>query len=317
MKQKINLSVIIPVFNEEKNITELIKKLTSVLKKLNQSWEIIVINDGSNDKSGQILNSLAQKIKKLKVIHFARNFGQTAAIAAGVKYSQGEIISLIDADLQNDPEDIPLLLNKLQQGYDLVSGWRKSRKDSLLHIIPSIIANKIISLITNTKLHDTGCTLKVYRKSVFSNFNLYGEMHRFLPAIASSYGAKIAEIKVKHHPRKCGKSNYGLSRTLKVLLDLLTVKFFGSFSTKPIYIFGGGGFLLLFLGFFAAGFVVIRKIFFSGEWVSPMLFIAVLLITVSFQLILMGLLAEIMIRTYFESSQKTIYKIRNKVNINI
>lgn len=313
--QNIYLSVVIPIYNEEKNISPLLKNLYSVLEKLNKKWETIAVNDGSTDKSAQILNQEAKKNNQLKVIHFIRNYGQTAAIRAGVEASQGEIIILLDADMQNDPQDIPLLINKVNQGYNIVSGWRKKRKDSLVRTIPSIIANKLISIATGVRLHDTGCTLKAYRRKIIKDLPLYGEMHRFLPALASSTNeVKIAEVEVRHHPRKQGKSKYSIFRTFKVILDLLTVKFFGSFSTKPIYVFGGGGFLLLILGFLAFAFVIIRKLFFQGVWVSPMLFIAVLLITVSVQLILMGLLAEIMIRTYFESSHQSTYKIKNRVN---
>jgi len=308
------VSVIIPVFNEEKSLVYLIRELLPVLNKLTFKTEIICVNDGSTDKSGPVLDQLASKNKKLKIIHFTRNFGQTAAIAAGINLAQGKIIILMDADLQNDPTDIPRLLDKLWQGYDIVSGWRKPRKDPVSRVFASIVANKIISLTTGVKLHDIGCTLKVYRKEVFSNFSLYGEMHRFLPSLAAPYGAKITEIKVKHRQRKYGKSKYDFKRVLKILLDLLTVKFFGSFSTKPIYVFGGMGFVLLSLGLLSAGFVIIRRIFFGGEWISPMIFVAVILLTVSVQFVLMGLLAEIMIRTYFESSHRSIYKIEKKVN---
>lgn len=312
--EKPALSIILPVFNEEKNLPDLINKTLAVLKKLPLKWEIIAVNDGSQDESGRVLDKLAQNTPKLKIIHFSRNFGQTAALAAGIKQAQGEIIIPMDADLQNDPQDIPGLLKKLNQGYDIVSGWRYPRKDSFIRVLPSLVANFIISLTTEVKLHDTGCTLKAYRRWIFQDLSLYGEMHRFLPALAAAQGAKVAEIKVTHHQRPSGKSKYNFQRTFKVFLDLLTVKFFGSFSTKPIYFFGGSGFVLLFLGFLAALFVLIRKIWYQGEWVSPMLFIAVLLITVSVQLILMGLLAEIMIRTYFESSKRSIYKISKKVN---
>jgi len=313
--QNVYLSVIIPIFNEQENIRPLVNKTMSVLKKLNKTWEIICVNDGSKDKTGQILNQIAQNNKEIKIIHFIRNFGQTAAIKAGVNNTLGKIIVLLDADLQNDPEDIPKLLQKINQGYDVVSGWRKNRKDSPLRVLPSIIANKIISHTTGVYLHDTGCTLKAYKKEVIANLPLYGEMHRFLPALAvSTNGAKITEVKINHHPRIHGKSKYTLLRTFKVILDLLTVKFFGSFSTKPIYVFGGGGFFLLLMGITAFAFVIIRKLFFQGVWVSPMLFIAVLLLTVSVQLILMGLLEEIMIRTYFASSNQQTYKIKKQVN---
>lgn len=318
---KSSLSIVIPVFNEEKNIKPLYKKLKTVFAKKDGPWgiprtvlsEIIFINDGSFDNSQQVLEKLAQKDKKVKIISFVKNFGQTAALAAGFKNSGGELIVTLDADLQNDPADIPKLLEKIKKGYDVVSGWRKNRQDPFLRILLSSIANFLIAKTTKINLHDTGCTLKAYKKDFLKDLELYGEMHRFLPALVAAKGAKIAEIEVSHHPRKFGQSNYGFSRTFKVLLDLLTVKFFGSFATKPIYVFGGTGFILIFLGFLSGLFIIIRKMFFEGEWVSPMLFIAVLLLIVGVQFLLMGLLAEIQIRTYFASTKKPFYKIKKVI----
>lgn len=317
---KTSLSIVIPVFNEEKNLKPLYKKLRATLSKdrpcstvrtvLAENWEIIFVNDGSTDKSQEILEKIAQKDKKVKVISFVKNFGQTAALAAGFKNSRGEVIATLDADLQNDPRDISKLIKKINQGYDVVSGWRKNRQDPFLRTLLSSIANFIIAKTTKINLHDTGCTLKVYKKEFVKDLELYGEMHRFLPSLTVMQGAKIAEVVVSHHPREFGKSNYGFSRTFKVLLDLLTVKFFGSFATKPIYVFGGTGFVLIFLGFLSALFILIRKLFFEGVWISPMLFITVLFLIIGVQFLLMGLLAEIQIRTYFASTKKPFYKIK-------
>jgi len=312
------LSIVIPVYNEEKNLKLLYKKIKAVIDKIPaktlpvRGYETIFINDGSTDKSEKILKEIAKKDKRFKVISFVKNFGQTAALSAGFEKSRGEVIITLDADLQNDPADIPKLLAKIDEGYDVVSGWRKKRRDPFLRTLLSSIANIIISKTTNVRLHDTGCTLKAYKKEFVKDLELFGEMHRFLPALVAQKGAKLTEAEVAHHPRKHGQSNYGLMRTFKVLLDLLTVKFFGSFATKPIYVFGGGGLLLLFLGFLSATFVVIRKVCLGGEWISPMLFIAVLLIIVGVQFLLMGLLAEIQIRTYFASTKKPYYKIKRK-----
>jgi len=317
---KNQLSIVVPVFNEEKNLELLYKKIKAVISKdrpcraartvLAGDYEIIFVNDGSVDGSQEILEKLALKDKRIRVISFVKNFGQTAALACGFDNASGGIIVTLDSDLQNDPEDIPKLLTKIEEGYDVVSGWRKNRQDPFLRTLLSNIANSIIAKTTKTNLHDTGCTLKAYKAEFVKDLELYGEMHRFLPSLMANKGAKIAEIETKHYPRKYGKSNYGFSRTFKVLLDLLTVKFFGSFATKPIYVFGGGGLILLFFGFLTSLFVLIRKLFWGGEWVSPMLFIAILLIIVGAQFLLMGLLAEIQIRTYFASTRKPYYKIK-------
>jgi len=315
---KTSLSIVIPVFNEEKNLKPLYKKIKAVIDKSltrtvpAQEYEIIFINDGSADKSEKILKEIAKKDKKVRVVSFVRNFGQTAALSAGFEKSRGEVIITLDADLQNDPADIPKVLAKINEGYDVISGWRKKRRDPFLRTLLSSIANAIISKATNVSLHDTGCTLKAYKKEFVKDLELFGEMHRFLPALVAQKGAKLAEVEVSHHPRKHGQSNYGLMRTFKVLLDLLTVKFFGSFATKPIYVFGGGGLVLLFLGFLSSLFILVRKFFFAGVWVSPMLFIAVLLIIIGVQFLLMGLLAEIQIRTYFASTEKPYYKVKFK-----
>jgi glycosyltransferase involved in cell wall biosynthesis len=238
-----NLSLVIPVYNEQDNLPNLFDALYATLNTIQKSWEVILVDDGSRDKSLEVLKEYAQKDPEhIRVISFRRNFGQTAAIAAGLDYSQGEIIILLDADMQNDPADIPMMLAKLDEGYDLVSGWRKNRKDNALtRNFPSMLANSLISRVTGVYLHDYGCTLKAYRRDVLEGFRLYGEMHRFIPVYANSVGANITEVPVRHHPRKFGKTKYGLERTVKVVLDLFTVKFLVSYASKPIYLFGGAG----------------------------------------------------------------------------
>lgn len=300
-----------PVYNEKENLTPLVEQILQAVMPLKTDWELILVDDGSNDGSSKLISQLAQENSHIEALHFSRNYGQTAALAAGVDNAQGEIIVTLDADLQNDPSDIPVLIKTLQETKsDIVSGWRKNRHDPFLRAIFSHAANWLICQTTGLKLHDIGCTLKAYRREVFDDLSLYGEMHRFIPALAVAQGFRVTEIPVKHHPRTKGQSKYGLSRTIKVFLDLLTVKFFGSYQTKPIYVFGGGGLVLLFLGLLAGLFVLIRKILFSGVWVSPMLFITILFFIVGVQFILMGLLAEIQIRTWFESSQKKPYIIK-------
>ncbi len=316
-KLMIDLSIILPVYNEEKNIQELHSKIINALTKLDKSYEIIYIDDGSDDNSFEILSEIARGDGRIKVIQFRRNFGQTSAISAGIKHSVGDILIPMDADLQNDPEDISKLLEKIDEGYDVVSGWRKSRKDKLItRKIPSVLANKLISWVTGVHLHDYGCTLKAYRKEVIKEIKLYGEMHRFIPVYASWAGAKISEIIVTHHPRLYGKTKYGLSRTIKVILDLFTVKFFGSYVTKPIYAFGGFGALLCFGGI-GIGIITLVQKYSYGVWVhkNPLLLLAIFLDILGVQLIMMGLLAEIVIRTYHESQDKPIYLVKSLINI--
>ncbi|MGB7874425.1 MAG: glycosyltransferase family 2 protein, partial [Anaerolineales bacterium] len=243
-----NLSLIVPVYNEEKNLPLLVESIRKALDPLPYIWEVVLVDDGSEDGSLQVLTQLAEEDSEhLRVVSFRRNFGQTAAIAAGLDKATGEIIVLLDADMQNDPADIPMLLEKLEEGYDLVSGWRKRRQDTYLtRTLPSNLANMLISRVTGVPLHDYGCTLKAYRREVLEGFRLYGEMHRFIPVFAYSVGAKITEVQVNHQPRKFGKTKYGLERTVKVILDLFTVKFLVSYSSKPIYLFGGAGLALIF-----------------------------------------------------------------------
>jgi glycosyltransferase involved in cell wall biosynthesis len=313
-----NLSLIVPVYNEEENLPLLYTSIDQTLTSINDTWEVIFVDDGSRDGSFDVLRSLVEKDPEhVRVLSFRRNFGQTAAIAAGLDHACGEIIVLLDADMQNDPADIPMLLAKLDEGYDLVSGWRKERKDNrLTRTIPSNLANGLISWTTGVHLHDYGCTLKAYRRDVLEGFRLYGEMHRFIPVFAHAVGAKITELPVHHHARKFGKAKYGLERTIKVLLDLFTVKFLLSYSNKPIYLFGGAGALLMAIGALDLLFLFVRRTFFGTPvFTSPLLQIGVMFFIMGFQSILMGLIAELLARTYHESQQKPTYTIRRAINI--
>jgi glycosyltransferase involved in cell wall biosynthesis len=306
------LSIVIPLYNEEKNIAPLYTHLKRVLDGLGQSYEIIIVDDGSTDRSFSLLQELHQQDPRLRVIRFRRNFGQTAAFAAGFDYAQGNIVITMDADLQNDPDDIPLLLKKMEEGYDVVSGWRVERQDPFLsRRLPSLVANWLISRITGIHLHDYGCSLKAYRREVVKQIKLYGELHRFIPAIASWMGVSVAEIPVRHHPRRFGRSKYGLTRTFKVVLDLLTVWFLLSYSTRPIQIFGGLGLASWALGVILGGYLTFLKLaFHQNIGGRPLLLLAILLVTLGVQLISMGLLGELIVRVYYESQRKPIYTIR-------
>jgi glycosyltransferase involved in cell wall biosynthesis len=308
-----DLSLVIPVYNEEQNLPLLFDAVQKALAPLTQTWEVIFINDGSRDGSARALESLfKQDPLHVRVIEFRRNFGQTAAIAAGIDHARGTTVVLLDADLQNDPADIPMMLAKLDEGYDLVSGWRRNRKDNAVtRNFPSRVANGLISAVTGVHLHDYGCTLKAYRSDALEGFKLYGEMHRFIPVFAHSGGARITEVEVTHHARKFGKANYGLERTVKILLDLFTVKFLLSYSNKPIYLFGGTGLALMFLGLADLLYLFIRRTFWSMPTAnSPLFLIGVMFAIMGFQSILMGLIAELLARTYHESQQKPIYRVR-------
>ena len=313
---KIDVSIIVPAHNEEESIAYLHQQIVDAMEPLASRWQVVYVDDGSTDRTFQILNALAQRDPRAIVVQFRRNFGQTAAIAAGIDHSNGAIIVLLDADMQNDPTDIPRLLQKLDEGYDLVSGWRKDRKDAFWNRrVPSAIANSLISAVTGVHLHDYGCTLKAYRREVLEHINLYGEMHRLIPAYAGSVGARIAELSVNHRPRRFGKSKYGIARTMKVILDLLTTKFLSSYLTKPIYVFGGTGLVLAFIGFLLTAVVAVEKIFY-GIWVhqNPLAWIAGFGFVSALQLMLMGLLAEMTVRIYHESQHKPTYVVRRVVN---
>lgn len=311
------VSVVVPVFNEVKNVPLLHKQLKAALKNIRRAWEVVFVDDGSSDGSLQAMEMLAARDQKhTRVVALRRNFGQTAAISAGIDYSAGEVIVLMDGDLQNDPNDIPKLLAEIEKGYDVVSGWRKYRKDNFItRTFPSIVANWIISRVTGVRLHDYGCTLKAYRREVLTGFRLYGEMHRFIPAYAGYVGANITEVAVQHHPRKHGKSKYGLERTVKVVLDLFTVKFLSGFVNKPIYLFGGVGISFGVAGTLGLIFLFVRK-FLQGTGVvnSPIFILSALLFAIGVQSILLGLIAEMMVRTYHESQSKPIYSLRYVLN---
>ncbi len=308
----VELSVVIPIYNEEENIRALYDELKEVLEGIGRPWEVVFVDDGSSDRSLELLEEIAGDDDHVVVVSFRRNFGQTAAMAAGFDYACGEIIITMDGDLQNDPHDIPKFLEKMDEGYDLVSGWRHDRKDAFIsRKLPSMIANRIISTVTGVHLHDYGCTLKTFRKEITRGIRLYGEMHRFIPAIASGMGSRIAEVKVNHRPRRFGTSKYGISRTIRVILDLMTVKFLLSYATRPIQVFGLLGVICGALGFVIALVMTIQRQFFGIPLGNrPLLLLAVLLIFMGMQFISMGLIAELQARTYHEAQDKPIYTVR-------
>lgn len=310
-----DISVIVPVYNERENLRALCDEIEGSLGPTGKEFEIIAVDDGSRDGSTALLRTLAAERPRLKVLFFRRNSGQTAAFDAGFRSATGEVVVTMDADLQNDARDIPRMIEKLEEGYDLVSGWRKERKDGfILRRLPSVIANALIRRITRAPIHDLGCSLKVYRKEITDELRLYGEMHRFIAPLAEAMGARIAEVPVNHRPRVAGVSKYGLSRTMKVVLDLLTVWFMKSFQTKPIYVFGGSGVALLGLGFLATLITLWQKLE-MDVWVhrNPMFLIAILFTVTGVQFVGIGLIAEIMVRTYFESQQKLAYSIKERL----
>lgn len=307
------LSVVIPLLNEEENIPLLYDELVEVLSTLEEEeYEIIYIDDGSTDKSLQILKDIQAKDSHIVVVSFRKNFGQTAAMAAGFDYARGDIIITMDADLQNDPRDIPKLLEQVAAGNDVVTGWRFDRKDPFINRrLPSIIANKIISKTTGVNIHDYGCTLKAFKKEVVKNIRLYGEMHRFIPAIASGMGIDFTEVKVNHRPRRFGTSKYGISRTIRVILDLITVKFLLSFATRPIQVFGFMGVVSGGIGFLIALIMTFQRQFMGIPLADrPLLLLAVVLIFIGIQFITLGLIAELQARTYHESQNKPVYHVK-------
>jgi glycosyltransferase involved in cell wall biosynthesis len=314
------LSIVIPLYNEEENVEALTRALAKVMDKIDGEVETIIVDDGSTDHSWGLLKSVNDRDKRFKCLRLTRNFGQTPAMTAGFSHATGDIIVTLDADLQNDPEDIPRLLDKMKEGYDIVSGWRKNRKDKFSRRISSKIANKMISLLTGAKLHDTGCTLKAYKAPVLDNLNLYGEMHRFIPALAAWQGIRIGEISVDHHPRRAGKSKYTIWRAGKVVLDLLTLKFMNSYITKPIYVFGGTGMAFFMFGIICEMIVAWQKyghmiIGTTPVWVhqNPWFIIGVLFLLIGVNTFLLGLLAEMQTRTYHESRLKPTYLIKEKL----
>ncbi len=312
------LSVVTPVYNEEKNITSLHKELSIVLPPLSSGYEIIAVDDASIDGSADVLGKIAKNDPRFKVIRLRAHRGQTAALAAGIAAASGDVIILIDSDLENNPQDIAPLLKKLEEGYDVVSGWRKKRwqEQALTRRIPSQLANWLISKISGIPLHDYGCTLKAYRKEVFGDILLYGEMHRIIPAYLAWRGARVAEIPVDHRPRRYGKSNYGISRAFRVLLDLIFLKFFNTYLSRPMHFFGGLGFILIFFGFITMfGAMFIRLTYHISLIQTPLPTLAAMLVIVGVQLIVMGILAELLMRTYYESQGKTPYVIKEKINL--
>ena len=310
------LSILIPAYNEQDNIEPLHEQLTGVLEPLPEPYEIIFINDGSSDGTEDRLNALAERDKHVKVIHFRRNFGQTSAMMAGIDFASGDIIIPMDADGQNDPADIPKLLDKLAEGYDVASGWRFDRKDHGRRRIASRIANWVISRVSGVRLHDFGCTLKAYRRDVLSSTRLYGEMHRFIPIYATWEGAKVAEVHVNHHPRRHGKSSYGMERIFKVLLDLIVVQFLAHYATRPIYVFGGFGILSLVISFVCGLWALYLKFWGGKDFVeTPVPLLVVMAFITGFICILMGLMAEINMRVYYEAQGKASYLVKRTMNL--
>jgi glycosyltransferase involved in cell wall biosynthesis len=306
-----DISVIIPIYNEAENIPVLHERVSAALDRLGRRWELVLVNDGSTDASPALLDQVAAKDPHVTVVHFRRNYGQTAAFMAGIDHASGAIIVPMDGDLQNDPNDIVRLLVKLDEGFDVVSGWRKDRKDNAVkRNLPSRLANLLISRVSGVHLHDYGCSLKAYRRDVLTGVKLYGEMHRFVPIYAAWNGARVTELEVTHHPRLYGESKYGLERILKVVLDLIVVKFLFRYAGKPIYLFGGFGFLSMLLGVLAGAWALALKLFFHTSLIqTPLPLLAVFLCAMGVLSILMGLLAEMLNRTYHESQDKPVYRV--------
>ncbi|MEX0269885.1 glycosyltransferase family 2 protein [Leptolyngbyaceae cyanobacterium UHCC 1019] len=308
------VSVVVPIHNEYENLPRLLEAISATLIAANIHYEILCVDDGSTDGSGDLLKQIASDRADLRSVILRRNYGQTAAMAAGFSYAKGQIIVTMDGDMQNDPADIPILLDKLNEGYDLVSGWRKNRQDATItRLIPSQIANWLIAQVTGVKVHDYGCSLKAYRAELIADMNLYGELHRFLPALAFIEGARIAEMPVRHHPRQFGKSKYGLDRTIRVVMDLMTVFFMRKFLTRPMHVFGSMGVLSIFLGTVIGLYLTSLKLSFGESINRPLLILVVVLILTGVQLFSFGLLAELLMRTYHESQGRPIYRVREVI----
>ena len=311
MSAPLDISVVVPLYNEEESLPHLVEQLLAALRPSGERFELVLVNDGSSDRTAEVLERLSRDIPELVGVVLRKNYGQTAAMAAGFDVAQGEVIVSLDGDLQNDPADIPMLLAKLREGYDLVSGWRHQRQDAALQRkLPSKIANRLIGRVTGVRLHDYGCSLKAYSRDVLSDMRLYGELHRFLPALAFIEGARITEVKVNHRARQFGSSKYGIDRTFRVLMELLTVWFMKRFLTRPMYIFGFGGLIAILLSLVASSYLLAVKLMGGDIANRPLLTLAVVLGLAGIQLFCFGLLGELQIRTYHESQDRPIYRIR-------
>ncbi len=312
MKSNVALSIVVPIYNEEESLPFLVNQLLDVLRPMQETFELVLVNDGSSDNSAEVIRQLSFDVQELVGVLLRKNYGQTAAMAAGFDISSGEIVVTLDGDLQNDPADIPLLVNKIRDGFDLVSGWRYRRQDAAIsRKLPSKIANRLIGKVTGVRLNDYGCSLKAYRKEVLSDMRLYGELHRFLPVLANIEGARITEVKVNHRARQFGASKYGIDRTFRVLMDLLTVWFMNRFLTRPMYVFGFGGILAIICSFITSFYLLIIKLLGEDIGNRPLLIFALLLAVTGVQLFGFGLLGELQIRTYHESQNRPIYRVRD------
>ena len=312
MNSNIALSIVVPIYNEEESLPFLVNQLLEVLQPMEEPFELVLVNDGSSDKSAEVIRKLSLKVPELVGVLLRKNYGQTAAMAAGFDISSGDIVVTLDGDLQNDPSDIPILVNKIRDGFDLVSGWRYRRQDAAIsRKLPSKIANRLIGKVTGVRLNDYGCSLKAYRKEVLTDMRLYGELHRFLPVLANIEGARITEVKVNHRARKFGSSKYGIDRTFRVLMDLLTVWFMNRFLTRPMYVFGFGGILAIIGSFITSLYLLTIKLLGEDIGNRPLLLFALLLAVTGVQLFGFGLLGELQIRTYHESQNRPIYRVRD------
>ena len=312
MNSNVALSIVVPIYNEEESLPFLVNQLLEVLQPMQETFELVLVNDGSSDNSAEVIRKLSFEIPELVGVLLRKNYGQTAAMAAGFDISSGDIVVTLDGDLQNDPADIPLLVNKIRDGFDLVSGWRFRRQDAAIsRKLPSKIANRLIGKVTGVRLNDYGCSLKAYRKEVLTDMRLYGELHRFLPVLANIEGARITEVKVNHRARQFGSSKYGIDRTFRVLMDLLTVWFMNRFLTRPMYVFGFGGILAIIGSFITSFYLLTIKLLGEDIGNRPLLIFALLLAVTGVQLFGFGLLGELQIRTYHESQNRPIYRIRD------